>query len=204
MDENKLKNKICEIEIPTEMQERILKNCYMKMEDKTMSKNTAKNFFRKPMVAVASLALCVCLTGVTALAATGKLEGFFKDITSWNGAVVGTSYEQATDEIEVSVVSVTDELTIEATMVEPKEAPYSVLETLGVNSYKITDVTGKVIVKGGTSEAVEIANGQVSLSIPLEDVADGEYKLIVNSFVGGAKADQPLVISGNWECTFTK
>lgn len=204
MDKNKFKNKLCEIEMPKEMQERILKNCYMEMEEKIMNKNTAKNFFRKPMVAVASLALCVCLTGVTALAATGKLEGFFKDITGWNGAVVGTSYEQATEEIEVNVVSVTDELTIEATMVKPKEVPYSTLETLGVNSYEITDMEGKVIVKGGTSEAAEIANGQVSLSIPLEDLANGEYKLIVGSFVGGSKADQPLVISGNWECTFTK
>ncbi len=204
MDENKLKNKICEIEMSEEMQERILKNCYMEMEDKIMNKNTAKNFFRKPMVAVASLALCVCLTGVTALAATGKLEGFFKDITNWNGAVVGTSYEQATDEIEVSVVSVTDELTIEATMIKPQKAPYSVLETLGVNSYKITDMAGKVIVKGGASEVAEIVDGKVILNIALEDLANGEYKLIVSSFVGGAKAEQPLVISGNWECEFTK
>ncbi len=204
MEEKILKRKVNEIEMPKEMQERIIKNCYMEMEEKTMNKNTTKNYFKRPMVAVASLALCVCLTGVTALAATGKLEGFFKDITSWNGAVVGTSYEQATDEIEVSVVSVTDELTIEATMIEPKDAPYSLLETLGVESYKITDMTGKVIVKGGTSEAAEIVDGKVILNIALEDLANGEYKLIVSSFVGGAKAEQPLVISGNWECEFTK
>lgn len=50
------------------------------------------------------LVLCLCLTGVTALAATGKLQGFFSDITGWNGAVVGTSYEQATKELEVKAM----------------------------------------------------------------------------------------------------
>ena len=28
------------------------------------------------------------------------------------------------------------------------------------------------------------------------------YQLKIGSFVGGAKADQPLVISGDWECDF--
>ena len=49
--------------------------------------------------------------GVTTLAATGKLEGFFKDIKRWDGAIVGTSYEQATDEIDVSVIEGYSEMT---------------------------------------------------------------------------------------------
>lgn len=42
-----------------------------------MSKNTSKKFYMKPMVAVAALALCLCLTGMTAMAAQGKMQGFF-------------------------------------------------------------------------------------------------------------------------------
>lgn len=42
------------------------------------------------------------------------------------------------------------------------------------------------------------------MAISLEEVPAGEYKLIVTELVGGFKADQPLVVSGTWECEFTK
>ena len=92
MMSKELKKKVNEIEMSDEMRSRIIRNCYLKMEEETMRKNKRTTFFRKPMVAVASLALCICLTGISAMAATGKLQGFFKDITRWDGAVVGTSY----------------------------------------------------------------------------------------------------------------
>jgi len=37
----------------------------------------------------------------------------------------------------------------------------------------------------------------------LDDLASGEYRLMINAFVGSKKADQPLVISGTWECGFS-
>ena len=82
MNKNEFVNKIRKIEMPKDMQRRIIENCYMEMEKKRMNK-----MFKRPMVVAASFALCVCLTGVTALAATGKLEGFFKDVKRWDGAV---------------------------------------------------------------------------------------------------------------------
>lgn len=50
---------------------------------------------------------------------------------------------------------------------------------------------------------VEIVNGEANMSISLGGVYSGNYKLLVNSFTGGKKADQPLEISGTWECDFT-
>lgn len=191
------------IEMPVEMQERIKKNCYEKMEDESMRKNR-KNIFQKPMVAVAALALCLCVTGVSALAATGKLEGFFKNTTRWDGAVIGSTYEQATDEVTLTIDGVTDELEVSITFLEAQKAPYSFFETLGIHNYQIVDKDGKAVVKEAETAGAIINNGQVELVVSLTDVPVGEYKLIVTELVGGSKADQPLVVSGNWECGFTK
>lgn len=191
------------IEMPAEMQERIRKNCYKKMEEENLKKSR-KSIFQKPMVAVAALALCLCVTGVSALAATGKLEGFFKDITRWDGAVTGATYEQASDEVTLAIDGVTDELEVNITLPEAQKAPYRLFENMGIHNYQIVDKNGKVIVKAAETKAAAISDGQVQLSISLEEVPAGEYKLIVSELVGGSKADQPLVVRGNWECEFTK
>ena len=199
-----LVKKMNEIEMPKEMQERILKNCHMRMEEKEMRKNTPKKFFIRPVAAAACLALCICLTGVTALAATGKLQGFFKDITRWDGAVVGTSYEAAADEVELRVKAVSKELVLEWTMADPNTAPYSTFELLGVKNYKIVDLDGNVVVEGEMEEKARVADGRATTVISLENIPSGAYKLVVDELEGSAKADQPLVISGSWECEFVK
>ena len=199
MDKKKFVNKIKEIEIPKDMQQRIIEKCYIETEKKSMNK-----MFKKPMVAVASFALCVCLMGVTALAATGKLEGYFRDIKRWDGAVIGTAYEQATDEVELNIVEVSDKLVVEITMVNFKEAPYSFFEMFGIKNYKIVDANGKVIVENENLEMSAIANNKVLVNVPLDDVGNGEYTLIVSELVGGSKADQPLGLAGTWECSFRR
>ena len=199
MDKKKFVNKIKEIEIPKDMQQRIIEKCYIETEKKSMNK-----MFKKPMVAVASFALCVCLMGVTALAATGKLEGYFRDIKRWDGAVIGTAYEQATDEVELNIVEVSDKLVVEITMVKPKEAPYSFFEMFGIKKYKIVDTNGNVIVENENLEMSAIANNKVLVNVPLDGVANGEYTLIVSELVGSSKAEQPLGLSGTWECSFRR
>lgn len=199
----KFAEEVKKIEMSAEMQERIIKNCYEKMEEEAMKKNK-KNIFQKPMVAVAALVLCLCVTGVSALAATGKLEGFFKDITRWDGAVTGTTYEQATDEVEIAIAEVNDSLEVNITFVDAQKAPYSFFDTLGIHNYQILDKKGKAVVKGTETTAAAINNDQVQVSLSLEAVPAGEYKLVVTELIGGAKAEQPLVVKGNWECGFTK
>ena len=75
MMEKNMAEKIKEIQMPEDMQKRIIRNCCMKSEEKRMNKGC--QFLKKPMVAIASLVLCLCLMSVTVLAATGKLQGFF-------------------------------------------------------------------------------------------------------------------------------
>ena len=194
MTKNILAKKVTEIEMPEDMQHRIIKNCYNEMEK---NKNT---IFKRPMVAVASFALCLCLAGVSALAATGKLEGYFKDMKNWNGAIVGTSYEQATDEVEINVIDATDELTVKLTMLKPNDPPYSVFQTFGIEEYKLVDANGNTVIENEMLEVPMVDGSTATVKIPLNDISEGTYRLIVSKLIGGAKAEQPLVLSGNWEC----
>jgi len=79
-----------------------------------------------------------------------------------------------------------------------------ILEEMRIGSYKIIDSLGKVVVEGVSNEMLPYENGQIMVAIPVESLESGSYKLIVDSFVGGSKADQPLTLRGNWECEFVK
>ena len=199
----KLSKKVKEIEMPEDMRKRILRNCYHEMEESSMKKKGIHKIFGRPMAAVVTLALCICLTGVTTLATSGRLQGFFKDITRWDGAVVGTSYEQATDELAVSAAVEGDNLIVVAEVVAAKAAPYIYIETFGIKKYEIADGDGKIIMKGEETAPAELVDGRAELSIPIQDLSAGNYKLLVYEFVGCKKADQPLVISGTWNCDFS-
>lgn len=166
-----------------------------------MKKNVISNF-KKPAIIAATLAVCFCLTGITALATMGK--GFFKDKTNWNGVVVGTTYENATEELEVSTIVENDVLTVTATMVEPEVFPYREIEELGLGTYQILDANGKVVVEAVPTENSVMQDAKSMLSISVEQLTEGNYKLVISSFIGEKKADQPLEIKGNWEYEFVK
>lgn len=161
-----------------------------------------RKFFRRPAVAVAALAICVCITGVTALATSDKVKGYFKDIMRWDGAVIGTEYEQATDELELTIGNVDEEIHVEVKMVNSSVAPYGFFELFGIASYKIMDSNGNVVVEGRTTEMAEIVDGVINLMIPCNDLPVGEYELVVDKMVGSSKADQPLELGGVWKCGF--
>jgi hypothetical protein len=206
MDYEKLKSAAETITMPEEVKRRIVRNCKTQISNSrkeiVMKTNKNNTFMRKPAAVFVAVALCLSLS-VTALAATGVLQGFFQDITDYRGAVVGTSYEQATDEISMDVTVNGDELTVMATFANPQMAPYSEAEKLGIAAYQVVDANGKVVAEGA-AESTEIVNGQAAVNIKLDGIDRGSYKLIVTAFVTEKKADQPLNISGAWECAFTK
>ena len=72
-----LAKKIKEIEMPDDMRKRIIRNC-SDIGEAGMKAGKTNNIWKKQLPLTAALVLCVCITGVTALAATGKLEGFLK------------------------------------------------------------------------------------------------------------------------------
>lgn len=202
----KLKSAAETITMPEEVKRRIVRNCKTQISNSRkeiiMKTNKNSTFFSKPAAVFVAVALCLSLS-VTALAATGVQQGFFQDITNWQGAVVGTSYEQATDEISMDVTVNGNELTALATFANPQMAPYSEAEKLGIASYQIVDTNGKVVA-AAAAESTKIVNGQAAVSIQLDGMDSGSYKLVVTAFVAEKKADQPLNISGTWECAFIK
>ena len=206
MEFENLKSAAQEITMPEEMKRRIAHNCKQietTMEEYNMNNRKNTSFFRKPVAVFAALAVCLSLS-VTALAATGVLQGFFRDITNHSGAIVGTSYEQATDEIDMDVTVDGDELTVLATFVDPNKFPYRESQLLGIADYRIMDAEGNVVQEGATDKFTPVGNGQASIVLELNELTTGSYKLIVTAFVSEKKADQPLNISGTWECEFSK
>lgn len=189
------------MQMPQEMRQRILENCKnnIKDEQEKKSMNKVNNLFRKPLAAAAAFVLCLGVTGVSALA----LGGYFSDVTNWSGAVVGTVYEQATEEIQLEVLPMDNELQLIVTVKNNTIAPYCELEKLGIESYQIVDNHGKIVMEGKV-EAVPMERGIAVLEIPMENCPDGNYKLSVTALVGSKKADQPLSLYGVWEVEFVK
>ena len=194
------------ITMPTEMKQHIAENCKTQIpnarKDTPMKTNKNRTFFGKSAVSFAALAVCLTLT-VTALAGSDSVKGFFRDITNWQGAIVGTSYEQATNEIAMTATVSGDALTVLVAFADPQAIPYKYAETLGIAAYSILDTNGKVV-KEGSAAPVEIVNGQAAIHLPLDDLGNGTYKLAVTAFVSEKKADQPLNLNGSWESAFTK
>lgn len=197
MDFHHLKTTVHHITLSEEAQSRIIRNCASaasRKEEYVMKKHT---HFKKPATLAAVLALCLCLT-LSVAAADGF--GQFRDIFGFGGAVVGTAYENATQEIQVEATLAEDRIILTAVFTNPNSFPYRELETLTLGDYQILDGEGKVIVQGTGETPVTIANGQVTLTVPTNGMDCAGCELVITSFIGSKKADQPLEITGTWHC----
>ena len=157
--------------------------------------------FRKTAAVIAVLAVCLTLS-VTALAESGVLKGYFADVTNFTGAVIGSTYEQADDEINLSVTVNGGELTVTAAYVDAENPPF-IAEKLGIAEYRITDSEGNAVMQG-TVPSSEIVDGQAEITIDLTGVESGIYRLEITSFVAESKADAPMPVNGVWICDFTR
>lgn len=198
MDFHHLKSTVQHITLSEEAKSRIIRNCASsaasQKEENVMKKHT---YFKKPATLAAVLALCLCLT--LSVAAAGGF-GQFQDILGFGGAVVGTAYENATQEIQVEARIEKSQIILTATFVDSDAFPYRELETLTLGEYRILDGEGKFIAQGSGEAPVVIENGQVALTIPLNGMDCTGCELVISSFIGSKKADQPLEITGSWHC----
>ncbi len=187
------------VAMPDEMKERVIKKCTAELCKR--EENKMKKIFKKPVAIVAAVVACICLS-VTALAASGQLDGFLENITNWNGAITGEVYKQATEEIKVNVASADNQLIVTTEFVKSDKPPYSAQDFLQIGAYKILDSNGNVVIEGNTSEAIEITDGFAEMKIDTDELESGSYTLVISSFIGSKKAEQPLDIFGNWVCEF--
>ena len=104
--------------------------------------------FTLPKIAAAVIAVVLC--GTTAIAAA--VGGHFVDIKNIFGAVTGTKYVDATEDISVTLLGIKDgvpELDIE--FKDPESAPFSEVSsgkaTIKPLSYKITDSNDNTVIQ---------------------------------------------------------
>ena len=200
MDMGQLSRTLKKIEMPPQMRERIISRCGRNEEERqgqTMQK-TGKIHWKRTALTAAIVAAVACASVVGVAAVTG----YFRDVKRADGAVVGTAYEQASEEIRAEATVRDGALTVTVTMLSPQEPPYSACEQLAVGHYQITDMAGSVLAEGDGTDACPVSGGQAEISIELDGLGSGEYKLRIDQFIAGKKADQPLPISGGWECSF--
>ena len=182
------------------------------MEVHTMSK--PKITMKRTLAIAAVLALCIITVTMTPLA--NSIKGFFSDIVRWDGAITGTQYENATNEIKVDVLDLTFEngniiIPLDLTFENPTEAPFPYIQEVAVSEYKILDNNNKEIIKTKLSaedgDKGIISDGKVliTLSLDSEKIKSGEeYTIVIEKMYSLAKVDAPLHITGTWKCSFIR
>ncbi len=196
-----LKKAAEQIKMPEDMKNRIIKNCYLQTTDKeeyTM-KNTNKKLKRLlPLVAIIAILAVSVGAGVI-----NHIRGF-KDVVK-DGAVVGSVFDEETEKIELEVL-VGDELVVTANILDYQNMPYSELDAIESMHYNICDSDDfdVAVTKGQVTSSSDFVDGKVTFNVPLEDIPEGEYTLVVREFIGTKKADAPLPIRGIWAYSFVK
>ena len=199
MDMQNLKNTMESIEMPADMKERIAKNCLAEIaHERTETPMKKRKSLKRTLLIAAVLILCLPVAGLAL-----KSGGNFKDIKNIFGAVTGTEYENATDEITLSLSTEENSLLVETTFVNPDAPPYSFCEQLSIGTYQVLDKAGNIVLEGADTSPVTVTEGQTRFYITLDDLEKGTYTLKIDSFISSKKADQPLPIYGNWELNFS-
>lgn len=190
-----------------------LKTEIKNMEEKNMSRQTNKSWIRKPIAIAAVLALCIMTVTLTPIA--NSIKGFFKDITRFDGAITGTEYANATNDIKIDTLEITTQdgktvLPIDITFENKTEAPFPYIQEISVAEYKILDNNNKELakVKVAADEGTKgiVTDGKVLVNIPLDNglKKNETYFIQIDKMYGLSKADAPLHITGTWKCEFTK
>ena len=183
-----------------------LKTELNKVEGKNMSKPRNITWLRK----VSTVAAVVTVCAITVVSA-GTIKGMFKDVKRWDGAVIDTEYVNATNDIEMNISETNDEyISLDINFENQNEAPFAYIQEVAITDYKVLDNNDKEVlevnltVENGVKSKVE--NGKILIELPTNDKLDNDenYKLVIDTVYGLAKAEQPLKITGTWECEFTR
>ena len=127
--------------------------------------------------------------------------GVFSDIKNFTGAVTGTAYGDATEELELTAQYSDGVISVSIQALLPDEMPYSVLEELSVKEFRLLDSSGREL------DASKATLGRLSGTYAVSQIAvgtlpEGEYTLEITALSGCRRADAELHISGSWICEF--
>ena len=163
------------------------------------------NSKKKALAAAIALVLMVGVIG-TGTAFADSIRGFFTDVKNPTGAIIGTRYNNATEEITVTAKADSEAVTVHLDFLFPNEAPYGFISEVSVKNVVITGSNGAKLLTVDETKRTVITDGTASISIPLGTLqlnTNTEYTIIFDTVVGHEKADQPLPMGGTWRCTFT-
>lgn len=203
-----IEEKLDAIEIPENLHERCVAGA-MKAKSEMEERSMNKNQIKKTVAAAAVALVCVFAVGSTTFA--DGMKGMFKDIIRFDGAVTGSEYVNATDEVvitagEVTVADTEVLVPVEITFLNPGTVPFSAIELVEVDAFEILNADGDIVVSEKDSNVVcSVHEGVANLSLSVEAgklVAGETYTLVIESFEGCKKADAPLPVKGEWECNF--
>ena len=176
-----------------------------KLEEKNMNKFKNVTWLKRLATTAAVLAVCA----VTVVSA-GALTGYFKDVKNFSGAIVGTEYINATNDVQMNVLDANDEyITLDINFVNPSEAPFAFIQKFAVTEYIVLDQNNNEVFSvnsdvENSSTAIIEADGAL-IKLPTKHLNNKEtYTLKINTIYGLVKAEQPLKITGNWKCEFKR
>lgn len=184
------------------------------MEVNTMSKPKGRITMKRTFAIAAVLALCIITVTMTPLA--NSIKGFFCDIIRFDGAITGTQYENATNDIKVDILELTSEngniiIPLDLTFENPTEAPFPYIQEVAISEYKILDGNNKEIIKTKLSaedgDKGTVSDGKVLVNLSLNEAklnSGEEYTIVIEKMYGLAKSDAPLHITGTWKCNFIR
>lgn len=196
-----VKRAMLDIEIPDELHQRALDGI-AKVPKRSVI------MYKKVGIIAAALALVLCAS--VGVAAVG---GHFVDVKNIFGTVTGQQYVDATEDISVKVLrSDNNGILVQPLVNKPNEAPYSEIDKLSIGDYTVRDENGNIVARGDSDSVTEqkLEDGSIAYYIRVIDadgnVVDSEsgvYTISFENFIGDAKADQSLMIFGDWNADFT-
>lgn len=199
-------NELKEIPIPASLHSR----CVIGMEEAKQEQKgqiTMLKFHKKTIAAAATLVLAIGLFAGSSTALAKDFRGFFSDVFRFDGAVVGTEYHNATEEVTFNQLPIRgeklSEIGVQVAFVYPEEAPYAYIEELSMQDVTITDAAGSEVWSLDETEPVPIRDGAAHFILSADLSSGKTYTLHCPMLQGHAKAEQPLPMSGTWELTFT-
>jgi len=176
-----------EIKAPQELNENFIKE---------FSERRVSRAMKTKFAAAIAVPLMLAIAGTGAYAVSKS--GFFRDKTNMFGTVTGSVYENADDEINVSLGYEPETFTVKVVFSDPNAFPYREFETIDLNGFSVTDQTDGSEVSCGEITPAMINNGTAEIKIPVGNLKSGSYALTVSSFLGEKKANQPLEVKGHW------
>lgn len=182
-----------------------------KMERNEMNKSKNITWIKR----LATIAAIVCLCIVTVAMANPE-KGFFKDVQRFDGAIVGTEYVNAQNDVTFKVIKDEDEegnvaINVEMEFVNKETAPFAYIQEIAIPEYKVVNEKGEEIVSVKNiledAEKATVEDGKVSMQLlvsknKLLQTTNEIYFIEIESIYGLAKAEQPLKINGGWNLKF--